>query len=68
MQIRCNFPDISYLSERQKNNFQFLSKLARLWRHLFYDKRHFELSTGNVTMNVAMSFSLRFAEIMLKMS
>ena len=25
MQIRCNFPDISYLSEAQKNNFQFLS-------------------------------------------
>ena len=23
MQIRCNFPDISYLSETQKNNFQF---------------------------------------------
>ena len=30
MQIRCNFSDISYLSETQKNNFQFLSK-----------KRHF---------------------------
>ena len=25
MQIRLNFPDISYLSETQKNNFQFLS-------------------------------------------
>ena len=25
MQIRCNFPDISYLSETQKNNFQFLN-------------------------------------------
>ena len=25
-QIRCNFPDISNLSETQKNNFQFLSK------------------------------------------
>ena len=24
MQIRCNFPDISYISETQKNNFQFL--------------------------------------------
>ena len=24
MQIRCNFPEISYLSETQKNNFQFL--------------------------------------------
>ena len=28
MQIRCNFPDISYLSETQKNYFQFLNKLA----------------------------------------
>ena len=26
MQIRCNFPDISYLSETQKNNFQFLNE------------------------------------------
>ena len=26
MQIRCNFPDISYLSEKHKNNFQFLNK------------------------------------------
>ena len=26
MQIRCNFPDISYLSETQKNNIQFLMK------------------------------------------
>ena len=25
MQIRCNFPNILYLSEKQKNNFQFLS-------------------------------------------
>ena len=24
MQIRCNFPENSYLSETQKNNFQFL--------------------------------------------
>ena len=23
-EIRCNFPDISYLSEMQKNTFQFL--------------------------------------------
>ena len=27
MQIRCNFPDISYLSETQKNNFQFLNEV-----------------------------------------
>ena len=26
MQIRCYFPDISYLSETQKNNFQFLNE------------------------------------------
>ena len=25
MQIRCNFPDISYLSETHKDNFQFLN-------------------------------------------
>ena len=29
MQIRCNFPDISYLSETQKNNFQFFSKQSK---------------------------------------
>ena len=29
MQIRCNFPDISYLSETQKNNFQFLNEPAQ---------------------------------------
>ena len=28
MQIRCNFPDISYLSETQKNTFQFLKKMS----------------------------------------
>ena len=30
MQIRCNFPDISYLSETQKNNFQFLIGIGYL--------------------------------------
>ena len=29
MQIRCNFPDISYLSETQKNNFQFLNNFQQ---------------------------------------
>ena len=29
MQIRCNFPDISYLSETQKNYFQFLNKINK---------------------------------------
>ena len=33
MQIRCNFPDISYLSETQKNNFQFLSKPLVVYRY-----------------------------------
>ena len=33
MQIRCNFPDISYLSETQKNNFQFLSKAFAIGDH-----------------------------------
>ena len=28
MQIRCNFPDISNLSETLKNNFQFLTLKA----------------------------------------
>ena len=31
MRIRCNFPDISYLSETQKNNFQFLNKTHELY-------------------------------------
>ena len=35
---------------------------------LIYDKRHFELSTGDVIMNIAVSFSLHFAENMLNMS
>ena len=35
---------------------------------LFYDKRRFELSTSDVIINIAVSFSLRFAENMLNMS
>ena len=35
---------------------------------LIYDKRHFELSTGDGIINIAVSFSLRFAENMLNMS
>ena len=34
----------------------------------FYDKRHFELSTGDGMIHIAVSFSLRFAENMLNMS
>ena len=36
MQIRCNFPDISYLSEAQKNNFQFLIKNLLFTIHYFF--------------------------------
>ena len=35
---------------------------------LIYDKRHFKLSTGDVIIHIAVSFSLRFAENMLNMS
>ena len=35
---------------------------------LFFYKRHFELSTGDIIMNIAVSFSLRFAKNMLNMS
>ena len=35
---------------------------------LTYDKRHFEVSTGDVKMSTAVSFSLRFAENMLNKS
>ena len=34
----------------------------------FLDKRHLELSTVDVIMNIAVSLSLRFAENMLNMS
>ena len=34
----------------------------------FYDIHHFELSTGDVIMNIAVLFSLHFAENMLNMS
>ena len=35
---------------------------------LIYDIRHFELSTGDGIIHIAVSFSLRFAENMLNMS
>ena len=34
---------------------------------ILYDIRHFELSTGDVIMTIAVSFSLSFAENMLNM-
>ena len=50
------------------NPVSISSVQARLWRHWFCNKRHFELSTGDVIMNIAVSFSLHFAENMLNMS
>ena len=39
--IRCNFPDISYLSETQKNSFQLLNKIdKRLVVYRCSGKRH----------------------------
>ena len=35
---------------------------------LIYDKRHFELSTGDGIINIAVLFSLRFVENKLNMS
>ena len=35
---------------------------------LIYNKRHFELSTGDIIVNITVSFSLRFAEHMLNVS
>ena len=35
---------------------------------LIFDKRHFELSAGGVIMNITVSFYLRFAENLLKIS
>ena len=35
---------------------------------LIYDQRHFELFTGDGIMNIAVSFSFRFAENILNMS
>ena len=39
MQIRCNFPDISYLSETQKNNFHFLNVFWVLIEMGFFSKK-----------------------------
>ena len=51
----------------------FFTYISRVNRHVcdvinFFDKRHFELSTGDVIMAIAVSFSLRFVESMLNMS
>ena len=49
MQIRCNFPDISYLSETQKNNFQILSKQLVVYR--FYCMAFFHSQTQRPMLN-----------------
>ena len=36
MLIRCNFPDILYLSETQKNNFQRVQFLTKSVNHWWY--------------------------------
>ena len=46
---------------------------SRVNRHVcdvinFFDKGHFELSTGDVIVNIVVSFSLRFVENMLNIS
>ena len=54
MQIRCNFPDISYHSETPKNNFQFLNKWVSIIQHTvkrnICEKPHFRLK--NMRINV----------------
>ena len=59
--FRCKFKVHwpSCLQEKKLYNpVSIFSKQARLWRHKFYDKRHFELSTGDAIMNIAVSFYL----------
>ena len=57
MQItyRCNFPDISYISETQKNNFQFLS-----YRKF---KANFSTNHGKEEMKFLICFSMDYLEI-----
>ena len=52
---------VAYRKKSLLNPVSISSKQARLWRHSFYDKRHFELSTSDAIINITVSFSLRFA-------
>ena len=53
MQIRCYFPDISYLSETQENNLQFLKKV-RVYKHHTSDKTIvYEYRWKNVKLQIA---------------
>ena len=45
MQIRCNFPDILYLSGTQKNNFQFLNETKKRLKPL-----HVRLTIDQTTL------------------
>ena len=36
MHLRCNFPDISYLSETQKNTYQFFNKNQYINLHVSF--------------------------------
>ena len=40
MQMRFNFPNISYLSETQKNNFQFLNETKKRLKPLTYEAHY----------------------------
>ena len=67
MQVKVTIQKL-LAGKRLYNPVSISSKQTRLWRQWFYDKRHFELSTGDVLMNIAVSVSLHFAENMLNMS
>ena len=65
MQIRCNFPDISYLSETQKNNFQFLNilfgnKIYLKCSHLktFLKSQSLIYLLWNINIKLLITFSL----------
>ena len=47
MQIKCNFPDISYLSETQKNKFQFLNQHSSMC-HLVHCLTKYSFRDGEV--------------------
>ena len=55
---RCNFPDISYLSETQKNNFQLLNNSLLNWRRAYqyfpiilWSFRYFGGLSGNSSLS-----------------
>ena len=59
MQIRCNFPDISYLSETQKNNFQFLNEMMS--RFIVKSRRfHIKNAIANIILKSYDKYNLTF--------